>query len=459
MNKYNYGYQLTPGTTSEWAFNKIRDNSEVLELGPAIGNLAKHLKEEKGCSVDIIEIDEDAGKMAKRFARNSLIGPEQGNLEANYWYEILENQRYDYIVILDVLEHLFDAESLLKKITKLLKESGELIISLPNIAHNSVILNLLKNQFVYTKDGLLDDTHVKFYTYYSFCEMLERCGLKAVRKEAIQLAVGMNEIETLYDAVPKNVEIFLRTRPLADVYQFLFTAQKNQAQLKEASLEISLLDTTKYKFQVYIEGKMNPIVEEFLDPQYIDYTIKLTEKTRLLRVDPVEYKCVVKVVLIEGKVKGEKIPLSVKYTNGSELGKNVYSFFLDDPNIYIELPENIDEIHFICECREVNSDDLSCYQLISVAKRGLEENKYELEEQKNVLEGQIRGVENQKNELENQKIILEERITILENSELALQSEKCDLENELAYFKGLWFNRFFIYIRSLLIKMRDMIKR
>ena len=151
MSKYDYGYTLLPNTTTAWAFSKIQENSKVLELGPAIGNLAKHLKEEKGCSIDIIEIDEESGKRAAQFARRSLIGIEEGNLEGDLWYTKLSDERYDYIVILDVLEHLKNPKQLLKKVSSLLKEEGKLLVSMPNIAHNSVLINLLNNKFKYEK--------------------------------------------------------------------------------------------------------------------------------------------------------------------------------------------------------------------------------------------------------------------------------------------------------------------
>ena len=72
MSKYDYGYQLVEGTTTFWAYNKINEGSSVLEFGPAIGNLAKHLHEDKGCTIDIVEIDLEAGKKAARFARTSI---------------------------------------------------------------------------------------------------------------------------------------------------------------------------------------------------------------------------------------------------------------------------------------------------------------------------------------------------------------------------------------------------
>ena len=59
MSKYDFGYDIEAGSTMEWAFSIIKNNSEILELGPAIGTLTKHLKEEKNCSIDIVEIDEE----------------------------------------------------------------------------------------------------------------------------------------------------------------------------------------------------------------------------------------------------------------------------------------------------------------------------------------------------------------------------------------------------------------
>lgn len=453
MNKYDYGYSLMPGTTTQWAFDKIKSGSVVLELGPAIGNLAKHLKEEKNCSVDIIEIDDEAGKMAMRFARNSFIGSEKGNLEGDSWYNELKNQRYDYIVVLDVLEHLSNAERLLKRISGLLKENGELIISLPNIAHNSVILNLINNKFVYTKDGLLDDTHVKFYTYSSFCQMLGRCELRAVEKQAIQIAVGMNEIDAVYENVPRDIERFLRTRPMADVYQFLFVVRKQTTLLEEAKFHPISLDATKYKFQVYIENEELPIIEEFLNPEHIDYIINLSpeQKSCLLRIDPVEYKCIVKLMLLAGEYNEQTIPLTIKSSNGFELAKNVLCFFQNDPNIYVELPDEITKVHLVCECLEVNSDDMSNFALIEEKERKLESEKEMLESEKEMLEGE-------KESLERQKSSLKEQVVELQAAKQSLDMINNNLEMELNYFKNLWFNKAFICLKNTAVKMVNKIK-
>lgn len=156
MSKYDFGYFLEAGSTNEWAFNNIDSGKNVLEIGPAIGNLTYHLKTEKNCAVDIVEIDEDAGKKASEFSRTALLGLELGNLNSDLWFNALKNNRYDYIVSLDVLEHLNDPESTLKRLKSLLKDDGHILLSVPNIAHNSVMVGLLQNRFEYTDIGLLD---------------------------------------------------------------------------------------------------------------------------------------------------------------------------------------------------------------------------------------------------------------------------------------------------------------
>ena len=83
MGHYNFGFKIMDGTTMSWAENRILPNSTVLEIGPAIGCLTKALHE-KGCQVDIIEIDPEAGASASRFSRQALIGPQNGDIAGSY---------------------------------------------------------------------------------------------------------------------------------------------------------------------------------------------------------------------------------------------------------------------------------------------------------------------------------------------------------------------------------------
>ena len=63
-----------------------------------------------------------------------------GNLNTDTWYHNLQPEKYDYVISLDVLEHLENPEHVLQNLKKLLKESGKILLSVPNLAHNAVIL-------------------------------------------------------------------------------------------------------------------------------------------------------------------------------------------------------------------------------------------------------------------------------------------------------------------------------
>ena len=440
MSKYDYGYELVEGTTTAWAYEKIRSGNTVLEFGPAIGNLAKHLYEEKRCSIDIVEIDEEAGIKAARFARTSILGKD-GDLDGENWFERLQENRYDYIVILDVVEHIHDGEKLLRRARKLLKDDGKLLISMPNVAHNSVLINLFNNKFIYTKDGLLDNTHLKFYTYSSFYELICKCEYKIVSKEAKQIPVGMNEVNALYGDVPKAVELFLRTRPLADVYQFLFVLQKGEQSncLDEIDFHLPLLSETLFKLQVYFDGKAENEIEYYCDPQNIELTVKVDKQGyEYVRIDPVEYKCVLQILSIEGKTESGSIALDVYETNGIDIGNNIYFYSKDDPNFCVKLSDEITEIYFKCKCYEINSDMMDVYHLIA------EKEKVQLEllkksEEENALQNSALEQYKKDNVLLNRALEQYKKDNVLLNSALEqykkdsvwLNSalEQCKLEN------------------------------
>lgn len=212
--------ELTAGTTNAWAFDNIKSGSHVLEIGSSVGYLTKHLKEEKNCQVDIVEIDGDAGKIATQFAQNAYIGV-QGDLDNDCLKSIGPAGGYDYIVILDVLEHLRSPEKVVKEFRRLLKQDGKLIVSVPNIAHNAVLINLFNNQFKYTELGLLDRTHITFFTYGSIIRILQDAGFSAEQFEARCKSISETEIPVTYEQLPRDMRSFFRCRPYGDAYQFL----------------------------------------------------------------------------------------------------------------------------------------------------------------------------------------------------------------------------------------------
>ncbi len=162
MGKYDFELDLYDENTISWIAQSVEAGSDVLEFGPANGRLTRYLKEKKGCHVDIVEIDEESGSEAAQYAEVSYIGDEEGDIEKYYW--LSDNKKYDFIIFADVLEHLIHSDEVLKRCRRVIKENGKILVSIPNAAHNSVIIELFNDEFSYNPTGILDNTHVHFFT-------------------------------------------------------------------------------------------------------------------------------------------------------------------------------------------------------------------------------------------------------------------------------------------------------
>lgn len=127
---------------------------------------------QKGAHVTCVELNPQFASMAMPFAQNVKVANAE---QINYRPE--EGQpSYDVIVAADILEHLVDPETLLSKLKTGLKREGILIVSLPNVANLYIRLNLLVGRFPYHTKGLLDRTHLRFYTLKSMRKMLAKTG-------------------------------------------------------------------------------------------------------------------------------------------------------------------------------------------------------------------------------------------------------------------------------------------
>lgn len=99
--------------------------------------------------------------------------------------------------------------------------------SIPNIAHASVILGLINGQFEYTDNGLLDRTHIHFFTEDSFKRLANSAGYCVSYEHSILEKVGMIEIPFTYDMVGKDVKRELMKRVNNEAYQYIFELRKD----------------------------------------------------------------------------------------------------------------------------------------------------------------------------------------------------------------------------------------
>lgn len=324
--------ELTPGTTNAWAFENIESNSRVLEIGSSVGYLTKHLKEEKNCQVDIVEIDEEAGKIAAQFARKAYIGA-QGDLDSDCLKNIPQEDKYDYIVILDVLEHLRTPEKVIKDVGTLLASEGKVILSVPNVAHNAVLINLFNNRFQYTDLGLLDRTHITFFTYNSLIQMLQDAGFSALEFDAHCKVVSETEIQTSYDQLPRDVRSFFLSRAYGNAYQFLLILhiRKDSGEVgKTAPYYQDSMELRSSLYYCQFEG------EKFDERRKVDKAVKLgynvlefpvDPEQRYFRFGPSGHNCILRNLQIFGKSLDEKNEEIDHYTvNGIDIGDDCVAF-------------------------------------------------------------------------------------------------------------------------------------
>jgi 2-polyprenyl-3-methyl-5-hydroxy-6-metoxy-1,4-benzoquinol methylase len=184
----------------------------ALDVGCGRGGTLAWLKAEGFCEKTYgVELNAQAAHVA----RQRLDSLYEGNIE-NIDLPLLPNS-IDLILCLDVLEHLNDPWTTLKRLHNLIAPGGILIVSVPNVQHFSVVLPLLfKGEWRYADSGLLDRSHVKFFTGRSAREMIEGADFHI---EVITDS-GLNKWLRLINFITFNV-----FKPFT-VFQYLIRAQK-----------------------------------------------------------------------------------------------------------------------------------------------------------------------------------------------------------------------------------------
>jgi 2-polyprenyl-3-methyl-5-hydroxy-6-metoxy-1,4-benzoquinol methylase len=150
-----------------------RPGDRIFEGGVSSGYFARVLVEQ-GRVVDGAEIDPVAAAEARAVCERVV----EGDLQQLDVAELAP--AYDVLLFGDTLEHLPDPPALLRRLRPRLKAGGVLVTSIPNVANWSVRLRLLLGSFRYTDRGLLDRTHLRFYTRRTAVEMLAEGGFEAV---------------------------------------------------------------------------------------------------------------------------------------------------------------------------------------------------------------------------------------------------------------------------------------
>lgn len=202
-----------------FAVASVQGGTRVLDVGAADGSVAAVLSR-MGCSVWGIELEEDAARQAGRWCERVVVG----DLEALDLGSSLEG-KFDVILCLDVLEHLRDPLAALRGLSDFLSDSGYFVISLPNVAHAAVRVQMMTTgRFRYTELGLLDNTHLRFFDPESVYEFIGDANLEIFDESEVSFGLSETEIPIDLDNVPPEVAARADTAQRAHTYQFLFLA-------------------------------------------------------------------------------------------------------------------------------------------------------------------------------------------------------------------------------------------
>jgi O-antigen biosynthesis protein len=349
MGKYDALLDLDFKNAASIIAGRIKKNSRVLEFGPAGGRLTRYLHEQKGCDITIVEIDETSGSEAARFATRSFLGRDHGDIESYVWHDRLEGERFDHIIFADVLEHLHDPEAVLSKSSRLLGETGSILISVPNIAHNSIIIDLMNNRFRYGEIGLLDNTHLRFFTYYSFTELLNRIGLFTVGEFCATARVGETEFENSYRDISPPAAKELRKKEFGNVYQFVFEVKsKHRDATFETDIWRNLDKTASYQAVLYIDDGTGfcetKKISRYIFPEQnrLEFDLKPFGPIRGLRFDPIDTNCIIRIDRLETvDENGTRIRRKVSAHNADYAADNIFCYESTDPHIQVDINEPV----------------------------------------------------------------------------------------------------------------------
>ncbi len=222
-----YEASVRPGEDNALArlIPHVPPESVVLELGPATGYFTRYLTQELGCTVDCVEISEDMAAQTREACRNMVLE----DLDSIDFSRHFKAGGYDVVIAADVLEHLRSPKRVLQGVRELLKPDGRCLLSVPNIAHAAVIGNLLRGRFEYTEEGLLDASHLHFFTRESICELAVSCGFGIEAVDTVIRSPDETEIGDTLVGLPEDVESYLVGQPEALVYQYILVLGTDQS--------------------------------------------------------------------------------------------------------------------------------------------------------------------------------------------------------------------------------------
>jgi 2-polyprenyl-3-methyl-5-hydroxy-6-metoxy-1,4-benzoquinol methylase len=222
----HYPIKTSPHSSHQFARQAVGRGHDVLDVGCGKGFFAALIRDTGNRVTGIDELPEAAH--AEPFEQYIQADLEQG---IDPQTTALRGRTFDKVLLLDILEHLRRPEQLLRDCRHLLKSNGHLLVSVPNIANITVRLMLLLGMFNYTERGILDRTHLHFYTRKTARQLLEANGYRIVEHKMtimpLELVLGLAEDHFLMRIIQRLLIICTALLPGLFGYQSFLVAQKD----------------------------------------------------------------------------------------------------------------------------------------------------------------------------------------------------------------------------------------
>lgn len=212
-------------------FRRIPQGAKILDVGVGCGALGAMIQNKNnqqtkdnqqnnfGASViDGIDLDRGMLQQARPYY-NDLFQADIDRCSAS----ILGERRYDVIVLADVIEHLQFPSKALSLLSRHLHTGGKILFSVPNVTYLGVICELASGNFRYRDEGLLDKTHLRFFSHQSLVELISDAGLDIVYEDTVEMPLELSEFKDHDASHYLNLDS-LSKNPHLMTYQFIVEA-------------------------------------------------------------------------------------------------------------------------------------------------------------------------------------------------------------------------------------------
>ena len=227
----------------------IQPGQTLLDLGMGTGGLGRYISERQALVADGVTLNPAEADLARAWYRQGWVA----DLDIANLLELVGEARYDVIVCADVLEHLKAPEKVLAQCKTLLKTGGRLITSVPNAGYCGLVAELIQGDFRYRSEGLLDSTHLRFFTRKSLARFFGDNGWVTVSVVTTHRELVASEFKAEFDQLPPAVARHLLALPDALTYQFVSVLQPGDAAPQEVgAAQITSPAQALFSAQLYL---------------------------------------------------------------------------------------------------------------------------------------------------------------------------------------------------------------